>query len=240
MIHAILLVALLAGKPAAKSTSPVLQCLPGQHAAAATPMECASRLDSLAAEVAFLEKVLEGKGIDFERERRLLALADSSFEFAHDPALVVGPAKAKHTLTIFTDPQCPYCLRIYPQLDAWLAAHPDLRIAFHLFPLSFHERAMPASRAYWAAARQNKFPAYFHALHANASNDLSDTALDLAAKSAGMDLAKFQADRVSDASYAAVQQDLALGTRVGVQGTPSLYLDGKASRDPVGDLSRLK
>lgn len=239
MIHTLLLTTLLSAKPV-KSTAPPIQCLPGQAPTTADGVEAARRIDSLAGELSIVIKILETKGIDFARERRLLAMADSAFEIPHDPALILGPAKAKNTLAIFTDPECPYCLRIYPQLDVWLRSNPDLRVAVHLFPLSFHPRAMPSSRAYWAAARQGKFPAYFAKLHENGAKDLSDEALDAAATAAGLDLAKFQADRQSPASEAAVKADLALGQRVGVQGTPSLYLNGKATRDPDGDLSRLK
>ncbi len=239
MITALLLASVLSAKPV-KATEPPIQCIPGQAPTTADGVEAARRIDSLASELAFVVKVLEGKGVDFARERRLLAMADSAFEIPHDPALILGPAKAKHTLTVFTDPECPYCLRIYPQLEVWMKSHPDLRVAIHLFPLSFHPRAMPSSRAYWAAGRQGKFAPYFAKLHENGANDLSDEALDAAATASGLNLAKFQADRNSPASEAAVKADFALGQRVGVQGTPSLYLDGKASRDPEGDLSRLK
>jgi len=233
MITTLLLLTSLAAKPAP------LQCLPGGHAAPkAGSLE--ARLDSLAHELSLLVRVLEAKGVDFEREKRNLALADSVFAIPVNPALVLGAPMAKHTLSIFTDPECPYCSRIYPQLDAWVAAHPDLKVAFHLFPLSFHARAMPASRAYWAASRQGKFSAFFHALHANGSKDLSDEAILKAATSAGLDATKFAADWNSEESRAAVQKDQALGEAVGVQGTPSLYLDGKSTRDPEGDLSRLK
>lgn len=234
MISAILLSALVHATPYAADAQPV-QCLKP-----ATPQETAARLDSLVREVAFLEKVLEGKGIDFEHERRRLALADSVFAIPHDPGLILGPAAAKHTLSVFTDPQCPYCQRLYPQLDAWLAAHPDLRVAIHLFPLSFHERAMPASRAYWAAAQQRKFPQFFRALHGDGAKDLSDAGLENAAKAAGLDLARFRKDASSPASQKAVEDDYALGGRVGVEGTPTLYLDGRVTRDPEGDLAKAK
>lgn len=239
MITALLLASVLSAKPV-KATEPPIQCIPGQAPTTADGVEAARRIDSLAGELALVVKVLEGKGIDFTRERRLLAMADSAFEIPHDPAMVLGSVKAKHTLAVFTDPECPYCLRIYPQLEAWINSRPDVRVAIHLFPLSFHPRAMPSSQAYWAAGRQGKFPVYFAKLHENGAKDLSDEALDAAAVAAGLNLAKFQSDRVSPASEAAVKADLALGQRVGVQGTPSLYLNGKASRDPDGDLSRLK
>lgn len=211
-----------------------------QCAKPATVQECSARLDSLADEIAFMQKVLEGKGIDFAKERQRLALADSVFQIPHDPALILGPANAKHTLAVFTDPQCPYCTRLYPQLDAWLSSHPDLRVAIHLYPLSFHERAQPASQAYWAAAQQRKFVPFFRALHANGSKDLSDSALDKAAQAALLDVARFRRDLESDQARKAVDDDKALGNRIGVEGTPSLYLDGRATRDPDADLAKLK
>lgn len=234
MIALALLSVLATAHPLKLGTQPV-QCLKPT-----TPQECAARLDSLAREVAFMAKVLEGKGIDFEKERKRLALADSAFDIPHDPALILGPAAAKNTLAVFTDPQCPYCLRLVPQLDVWLAGRSDLRIAIHLFPLSFHERAMPASKAYWAAAQQGKFGQFFRTLHANGSKDLSDAAIDQAATTSGIDLARFHKDLVSDAAQAAIQADMTLAQRVGVEGTPTMYLNGRVTRDPDGDMAKLK
>lgn len=233
MIASLLLASLVQATPSKPKAAPV-QCVKP-----ATVQECSARLDSLAEEVSFMRKVLETKGIDFAKERQRLAMADSVFAIPHNPALTLGPADAKHTLSVFTDPQCPYCQRLYPQLDAWVAARKDLRIAIHLFPLSFHDRAMPSSKAYWAAGQQKKFDAFFHALHAS-STDLSDASLDQAAKTAGMDLERFHQDMASEAAAQAVQSDLALGRHVGVEGTPTLYLDGRTTRDPDADLDKQK
>jgi len=231
---ATLLVLLATATPKPANTT-FVQC-----AKPATVQECSARLDSLIAEVSFMQKVLEGKGIDFAKERQRLAMADSVFQIPHDPALILGPVNARHTLAVFTDPQCPYCTRLYPQLDAWLAQHPDLRVAIHLFPLSFHDRAQPASQAYWAAAQQRKFVPFFRALHANGSKDLSDAALEKAAQAAMLDVERFRKDLDSDQARKAVDDDKALGTLVGVEGTPSLYLNGRATRDPESDLAKLK
>ncbi|MCB9495638.1 MAG: thioredoxin domain-containing protein [Fibrobacteria bacterium] len=239
----VLVASLASAKPVLKplaGTPAGLQCLPGQEHQGEAALPCEARLDSLAREVAFLVRVLEGKGIDFDKERRLLALADSVFDIPTDPSLVLGPAKAPHTLAIFTDPECPYCQRIYPQLDVWLAAHKDLKVAIHFFPLSFHPRAIPAAKAYWAASRQGKIAPFLKNLHADGAKDLSDEALLRAATASGCDASKFQSDWASDAAQAAVDKDLKLGERVGVQGTPSLYLDGKATRNPDADLERMK
>lgn len=234
MITSLLLLTSLAAQPADP-----LQCLP-PASTAAKPGAIEARLDSLSHELALLVKVLEGKGVDFAKEKRRLALEDSAFSIPTNPGLVLGSPMAKHTLSIFTDPECPYCTRIYPQLDAWIAAYPNLKVAVHLFPLSFHPRAMPSSRAYWAASRQGKFPAYFRTLHADGSKDLSDDALLKAATAAGLDLVRFRTDWESEASRLAVLKDQALGESVGVQGTPSLYVNGKSTRDPDEALSRLK
>lgn len=234
MIVASLLAALANATPLAPSAD-ALQCVKP-----ATVQECSARLDSLAQEVAFMQKVLEGKGLDFAKERQRLAMADSAFPIPHDPALIIGSLSAKHTLTVFTDPECPYCSRLYPQLDVWISSRTDLNVAIHLFPLSFHPRAQPASQAYWAAGQQRKFVPFFRALHANGSKDLSDSAFIKAAQSAKLDLARFRKDLDSDQARKAVDDDKALGNRIGVEGTPSLYLNGRITRDPDADIAKLK
>lgn len=101
MITTLLLLTSLAAKPAAP-----LQCLPpAASATAVKPETCESRLDSLSRELALLVKVLKSKGVDFENEKRRLALEDSTFSIPTNPGLVLGSPMAKHTLSIFTDPE---------------------------------------------------------------------------------------------------------------------------------------
>ena len=47
------------------------------------------------------------------------------------------------------------------------------------------------------------------------------------ARELGLDMAKFEADLQSDQVKAAVQEDIQLAQRVGVRGTPTIFVNGK-------------
>jgi protein-disulfide isomerase len=185
------------------------------------------RLDSLASEVTFLSKVLERKGIDLERERRALRLADSTFVMPVGKAPTLGEANAPLVIDAFLDVQCPYCVRALPALRQIQAEYPKtILLVFRHFPLSMHPQAEVGHRAMWAAQQQGKFWEYLAELEAN-PRDMSDSALNKIATGLGLDVARFGKDRESNDARVAVGQELLLGNSVGVQGTPSLYLNGK-------------
>lgn len=196
----------------------------------------AARLDSLVREVAFLEKVLERKGIDLDRERRQIALADSAFAFPQDGSPLLGEVSAPLRLSVFLDVQCPYCVRILPSLLDFQNRHPrSVALEFRHFPLSIHPASEGGHRALWAAQNQGKFWEYLARIEAN-YKDLSDSTLRQHARALSLDLARFEADRAAPEGLAAIRAQQQLGENVGVEGTPTLYLNGRQ----VGSLDALE
>lgn len=196
-----------------------------------------AKVDSLASELRTLEKILVLRGLDIERDRRSVALQDSVFQIPVEGSSVLGDAKAPVTLVLFTDLQCPYCAQMVPTLRTLQADHPkSLRISFRHFPLTtIHDKAMDGHLALWAAGRQGRLWEYYFKL-APSFRGLSDSVLVQAAREVRLDMARFETDRKSPEARSAVEADMKLGEQVGVQGTPSLYLDGKATRNP-GDIA---
>lgn len=144
---------------------------------------------------------------------------------------VKGSVAAPVTLTVFSDFQCPYCARLVPLLDEVLAKNPEkVRIVFKQFPLRMHNMAMPAALASLAAREQGQFWP-MHDLLFNNYNQLSEERLRTLAKESGLDLDRFDRDRSSQALRDEVQRDLALGQQAGVQGTPTLFLNGQLLRE---------
>ena len=150
---------------------------------------------------------------------------------------VLGNPKAPVTVVLFTDLQCPYCAQMAPLLRSLEEEHPKtLRISFRHFPLvTIHDKSMEAHLALWAAGRQGKLWEYYFKTTPS-FRSLTDSVLVASAKSVGLDIAEFDADRRSKAARDAVESDMKLGESLGVQGTPSLYLDGKTTRNP-GDIA---
>ncbi|MHB8709077.1 MAG: thioredoxin domain-containing protein [Desulfuromonadales bacterium] len=142
-----------------------------------------------------------------------------------------GTADAPVTLTVFSDFQCPYCSRVVPFVDEVLAKNPGkVRIVFKQFPLRMHNFALPAALASLAAREQGKFWPMHDLLFAN-FNQLSEEKIRALAKEAGLDLARFDKDRTAQKLRDEVLRDQRLGQQAGVQGTPTVFLNGKLLRE---------
>lgn len=143
----------------------------------------------------------------------------------HTPTF--GPDDAKVTIVAFSDFECPYCARAVPAIDEVREKYGDeVRVAFRHFPLSFHQNARPAAEYAQCAAEQDKFWEMHDAIFANQAQ-LGPEGLKAAAEKAGLDSNSLQACLASDRPGAAIESDLGTGQKVGVQGTPSFYINGR-------------
>jgi thiol:disulfide interchange protein DsbC len=61
-------------------------------------------------------------------------------------SLVMGNAKGKKRLFVFTDPECPFCSKMHAELHKLTALEPDLAIYVKLFPLKMHPKAYDKAR----------------------------------------------------------------------------------------------
>ncbi|MEZ4448483.1 MAG: thioredoxin domain-containing protein [Nannocystaceae bacterium] len=140
----------------------------------------------------------------------------------------VGPADAAVEVVEFSDFECPYCSRAANTLSALKTRYPDkVRFVFRHFPLSFHPKARPAAEHAQCAQEQGKFWA-FHDLVFAAQRELSVDKLGDLATQAGVDRQKLDECLASGRAGARVDGDLKLGSEVGVGGTPSFYINGRA------------
>jgi protein-disulfide isomerase len=138
-----------------------------------------------------------------------------------------GAKDARVTLVEFSDFQCPYCYKATHQLDALLKAYPtQVKLIFKEFPLDMHSQAEQAARAAIAANQQGKFWQMHDLMFANRA-DLSRPALLAMAGKAGLDVKRFTADLESPQTKQTVARDLADGDKAGVEGTPTIFIDGQ-------------
>jgi len=137
-------------------------------------------------------------------------------------------ARGEGTLVIvYGDFACPHCAVAH----ARLAQIPHRRVFRHFALRSKHPRALALAHAAEAAARQGAFWAFHDSLYADQGR-LDDPHLWERARALGLDVARFDADRRSDAVADRVARDVRGGLRAGVVATPTLVLDGEL----VGDL----
>jgi protein-disulfide isomerase len=158
-----------------------------------------------------------------DRTRLLL----DTVAIAIDGSPMKGAEQARITIVEFSDFQCPYCIRAIAHLDAALKAFPkDVRLVYKHFPLDSHGQARLAAQASMAAHQQGKFWAMHDRLYAQ-SRQISRMNVLNWAKEFGLDMPKFVAALDSAAVKGQVERDIQEGDRIGVQGTPTIFVNGK-------------
>jgi protein-disulfide isomerase len=145
---------------------------------------------------------------------------------ADDPS--IGSSSAPVTLVEFSDFQCPFCQRVAPTLKQVKEKYGDkVRIVWKDFPLTqIHPQAFKAGEAAHCAADQGKFWEYHDRLFANQQslqpNDLKKHAADL-----GLDAGAFGTCLDSSKYGERVRDGVAEGSRLGVNSTPTIYINGR-------------
>jgi protein-disulfide isomerase len=145
---------------------------------------------------------------------------------AQNPAK--GPANAKVTLQVFSDFECPFCVRAAPTLsDVEARFEGRLRVVWRHYPLPRHERARPAARAALFAFAQGGSPAFWklHDWLFSPRADLSDAGLRRAAAELALDPSRLEQAARSTELDAAIDADLAAGDAAGVEGTPAAFIN---------------
>jgi protein-disulfide isomerase len=143
-----------------------------------------------------------------------------------------GNAAAKVTLVEFADYECPHCKRLQPVLRQIVEEFPkDVRIYFKNYPLPQHTNARLAAEAAVAAHKQGKFWSFQDKMW-DKQDELSPAEIETLAKESGLDMKKFRADLDSPAVKDRVQKDRTDGQALGLQATPTIYIDGREYTDP--------
>jgi protein-disulfide isomerase len=150
--------------------------------------------------------------------------------FAADGSDLKPPPGAKVAIVVFEDLQCPDCSRAYPMVWETANSH-NVPVVLHDFPLPMHNWAFDA--AVWAryfdkksVALGNEFRKFVYAKQVQVSRDnLSQWAQ------------KFADDNIIALPYAndpggklaeLVKADFALGQRIGVEHTPTIWVVGNS------------
>jgi protein-disulfide isomerase len=142
-------------------------------------------------------------------------------------APVRGPRHAPITVAIFSDFECPYCVKLEATLIELEKAYPGkVRVAFRHTPLPMHEHARLAAKASIAAEAQGRFWEYHDALVAH-RDALDRASLGRYAQEVGLDVARFDRDMVDPKTEARVVADEALAAKLHVEGTPTAFVNGR-------------
>jgi protein-disulfide isomerase len=154
-------------------------------------------------------------------------LLDDPIQIPTQGAPVIGPANARITLVEFSDFQCPYCSKAAAQIADILKAYPnEVKLIFKQYPLDTHPQARISAQAALAAHQQGKFWQLHDLLFANRTK-LSRAAIEGWAQQTGLDMRRFNTDLDSSVIKKTLERDIADGDKAGVEGTPTVFIDGQ-------------
>lgn len=150
-----------------------------------------------------------------------------------------GNENAPITIYEFADFQCPHCAefawKMEPLIRDSLVATGKARYVFYEFPLGFKWSFLSA-RSGRCANEQGKFWEYHDILFARQSEWAfdKDPAAKMAgyAQQAGLDAAKFEECVRSEKYQREVSESQELARSLGVQGTPTLFVNGRKVETP--------
>jgi predicted DsbA family dithiol-disulfide isomerase len=139
---------------------------------------------------------------------------------------VRGAAKPFVTIVEFSDFECPFCKQVQSALKQVVETYGrDVRLVFKHLPLEGHRNSLPAARAAYCAAEQERFWQFHDALFT--AGNLSPPVFEQIASDLGLGLPKFQECVASERSRAAVVKDLEAARRLHIDSTPSFLVNGK-------------
>ena len=160
--------------------------------------------------------------------------ADKRFTFDLSHVACRGPADAPVTLVEFSDFECPYCAMARPMLEQLVDVEKGrVRLCFKPFPLAAHPHSQPAAEAAMYALEKGKFWEMHDEMFQNQQN-LEDTNLKAYAQKVGLDgddlLRAVQSQKYASVINASKEE----GKKAGVEGTPSIYINGRPLILPPG------
>jgi thiol:disulfide interchange protein DsbC len=138
------------------------------------------------------------KNLTREREEDLNRVDVSQIPLGD--ALVMGDRHAKKKVIVFTDPECPFCAKLHQELKKVVAERKDIAFYLKMFPLPIHKDAAEKAKAIVC--------------------EKSLKLLDEAYENKPIPKAGCRA--------AAVDDNIKLGKKLGISGTPALIMpDGR-------------
>ena len=144
-----------------------------------------------------------------------------------------GPTKAPVTIVEFSDMQCPHCQKAAPAIEQLLAQEPEAHFVFQNFPLPLHNWAEKAADYVDCVGRASKdavwkFIQKTFEEQANITEANADEKLKAIATASGANGDEIAVCAAKPDTKARVEASVALGRSVGVNSTPTLFINGRS------------
>ena len=141
------------------------------------------------------------------------------------------PENSEATFVEFLDFECEVCGAVYPYVEELRAEYGD-RVTFVMryFPIPSHANSQNAAVAVEAAAQQGQLEAMYQRMFETQiewgeKSESEAARFRTFAEELGLDMAKFDAAVADPATLERVLSDFDEGRRLGVQGTPTIFID---------------
>lgn len=161
-----------------------------------------------------------------------VAAGDSQLMRADSHRLQTAP-DGKVTLVEFLDFECEACKAYFPVVEQLRKEYAG-KVTFvaRYFPIAGHFNAERAARAVEASAGQGKFEAMYQRMYESQTQWAekqvpADEVFRGYAKELGLDMTAWNKAYDDPATLARVKKDAADGQALGVQGTPTFFLNGE-------------
>jgi len=147
----------------------------------------------------------------------------------NDKHLLMGHKDAKHKIVVFSDPQCPFCQDVMPDIFKAVKEHPDtFALYYYHLPLKrLHPVSDTLTKVMHVAQNQGKIDMVtkMYDLKINIRETDEDKILKKIEKQFGYKLTKEQINKKEVKDALKADEDMA--ARMMISGTPTVYLDGK-------------
>ena len=183
-----------------------------------------------------LEAIRENPGIVFEaaqlfeqQQQALQAQAAAQVldtekaTLENDPnAPVLGNPDGDVPVVEFFDYNCPYCRRVKPEMEALLAADPNVRVVYREWPI-LGDGSVFAARAALASRNQGKYEE-FHWAMMQLKERAEEASILRTAEDIGLDVAQLRRDMNGPEIEEHIQTSMRLAQSLGFSGTPSFVI----------------
>lgn len=158
-----------------------------------------------------------------------------SDEYHNKQNLIIGSHDAKNKVIVFSDPLCPYCVKFAPAAMEKVKNAKDVAMYYYHYPLPMHEAAYPLSIGLIKAKETGVEDAEYKLYSAFAKNQqLFSKAKDpknaLEVLNTVLDTKLTQKDLEDEKAIAKLESDMKMTQDAGVQGTPTIYVNGRIDK----------
>jgi protein-disulfide isomerase len=143
-----------------------------------------------------------------------------------------GPQDSPVMIVEFSDLQCPHCKDAQPIIEKLLTDEPQARFVFQSFPLPSHNWAAKGAAYADCVARASndafwKFVSRTYESQSQITEANADEKLTAIATDAGVNGAEIAGCAAKPETAARVNKSVALGKALGVNGTPTVFVNGR-------------